>query len=268
MSNIKIIGGMILGFFGLIILISSWVVVSPSEKVIIVRVGSIDRTLDSGLHFKAPIIESAITIDTSDRAIKGTESTYSKDSQTVTVEATTNVSVDTTQIETVYKSYKTDYDQRVIAPSIKEAIKQVFSKYTAQGIIDNRAKLSSEIKDVLVSLIASKGFTVSGVTITNIDFDDSYENAVKEKQIAEQNALKAINVTKSVEEAKKQDILKAEALAEKTKLEAVALQSAQGEKLIDKLYAEAALEAAKKWNGVLPQQMIPGGTLPFISVGK
>lgn len=266
--SFKTIVGLIIGFFVFLFTLSCFTTVAPSEKVIIVRLGSINRVLDSGFHFKAPMIESAVSIDTSDRAIKGTEVAYSKDAQTVSIEATTNISVDPSQIEATYRSFKTDYDQRVIIPSIKEAIKQVFSKYTAQGIIDNRAKLSSEIKDILVSLVASKGFIVSSVTITNIDFDDAYENAVREKQIAEQNALKAINVTKSVEESKKQEVLKAEALAEKTRLEAVALQSAQGEKLIDKLYAEAALESAKKWNGVLPQQMIPGGALPFINVGK
>jgi prohibitin 2 len=247
MSLTKKITLSVIGILVLMILFSSFTIVSPSEKVIVVRLGSINRVLDSGLHFKAPFIESSVTLDTSDRAMKGTETAYSKDAQTVSVEVTTNVAVDSSQIETIYKAYKQDYDQRVITPAIKEAIKNVFSKYTAQGVIDNRAKLATEIKDVLVSLVASKGFIISSVTITNIDFDDAYENAIKEKQIAEQGALKAINVTKSVEEAKKQDILKAEALAEKTKLEAIALQSAQGEKLIDKLYAEAALEAAKKW---------------------
>lgn len=116
--------------------------------------------------------------------------------------------------------------------------------------------------------IVNRGFLVSSVTITNIDFDDQYESAIKNKQVQEQQALAQINITKQEDEKKKQEILKAEALAEKTRLEAVALQSAQGEKLIDKLYAEAALESAKKWNGVLPTQMIPGATLPFIQVGN
>jgi hypothetical protein len=28
------------------------------------------------------------------------------------------------------------------------------------------------------------------------------------------------------------------------------------------------LTTAERWNGVLPQQMVPGGTVPFINVGR
>lgn len=253
---------------GAILVWGSFTIISPQQKGVVVRLGSIERTMDSGLNFKLPLIEKVVKIDVSTNSIKGTELAYSKDAQTVSFEATVNFAVNHGQVEGVYREFKKDYESRVVVPAIKEAIKSVASKYTAQGIIDNRPKLSIEMKDALVAIIGTRGFDISSVAITNIDFDDAYEESVKEKQVAEQKALQQVNVTKQEEEKKKQEILKAEALAEKTKLEAIALQSAQGEKLIDKLYAEAALEAAKKWDGKLPTQMIPGQTLPFIQLGQ
>lgn len=243
-------------------------IVGPQQKALVVRLGSINRVLDSGLHFKMPLMEKTVKMDTSTQAVKGTELAYSKDGQTVSFEATVNYAIQTGEITNIYKEFKKDYEDRIILPAIKEAIKTVASKYTAQGIIDNRPILSKEMRESLITLVSDKGFDISGVTITNIDFDDEYEESIKQKQIAEQNALKQINVTKQEEEIKKQEILKAEALSEKTRLEAEALQSSQGDKLIDKIYAEAALEAAKKWNGQLPTQMIPDATLPFIQLGK
>lgn len=255
-------------FVLVIVTFGSYTIISPQQKGIIVRLGSINRQVDSGLNFKLPFIEKVVKLDISTVAIKGTELGYSKDGQTVSFEATVNYAVDPSLVVNVYKEFNKDYESRLILPAIKEAIKVTSSQYSAQGIIDNRARLSSDMKTDLVKQISDRGFLVSSITITNIDFDDAYENAIKNKQVQEQQALAQINITKQEDEKKKQEILKAEALAEKTRLEAVALQSAQGEKLIDKLYAEAALESAKKWNGVLPTQMIPGATLPFIQVGN
>lgn len=252
--------------FGVIIVFGSFVIVGPQDRGIIVRTGSINRILESGLKFKLPLVEDVIKIDVSTVALPVSELAYSKDGQIITIEATINYSVNPSSIESVYREYKKDYQNRVIIPAVKEAIKSTISNYTAQGILDGRAKIPSEMKAAMPSDMLEKGFLISGVLITNIDFDDAYEAAIKNKQVEEQKALAEINVTKQEDEKKKQEILKAGALAEKTRLEAVALQSAQGEKVIDKIYAEAALEAAKKWDGVLPTQMIPGSTVPFINL--
>lgn len=264
----KIIGFIVVGILGLIVFFSSFTIVSPQEKAVVTRLGSISRVLDNGFHFKAPFIESVTKMDVQIQALPVTELAYSKDSQTVSTEVTLNYRLDPVAVEQVFKEVKKDYKSRIIIPAIKESIKSVTANYTAQGLIDNRAKISVDVKSVITDRISSRGFIVDSVSITNLDFDDAYEDAVKMKQVAEQKALAQVNVTKQEEEIKKQEILKAEALAEKTRLESQALASQQGEKVINKIYAEAALEAAKKWNGQLPQQMIPGQTLPFIQLGK
>jgi regulator of protease activity HflC (stomatin/prohibitin superfamily) len=264
----KTIGFIVIGLLGLIVLFGSFTIVSPQEKAIVTRLGSISRELDNGFHFKLPFIESVTKMDIQIQALPVTELAYSKDSQTVSTEVTLNYRLDPGSVTQVFKEVRKDYQVRIIIPAIKESIKAVTSNYTAQGLIDNRAKISSDVKAVISERVGTRGFIVDSVSITNLDFDDAYENAVKDKQVAEQKALAQVNVTKQEEEKKKQEILKAEALAEKTRLESQALASQQGEKVINKIYAEAALEAAKKWNGVLPTQMIPGQTLPFIQLGK
>lgn len=264
----KIVIHSLVGVIALCLIFGSWTIVSPQEKAIVTRLGSINRVLENGFHFKIPIIESVTKMDMQIQAFPVTELAYSKDSQTVTLEVTLNYRINPANVQQIFTEVRKDYDTRIITPSIKESIKAVTANYTAQGLIDNRAKISTELKEVILGRILDRGFMADSVSITNLDFDDAYENAIKEKQVAEQKALQAINVTKQEEEKKKQEILKAEALSEKTRLEAVALQSAQGEKVIEKIYAEAAKIAAEKWNGALPTQMIPGQTLPFINLGK
>lgn len=270
-SVYKVIGWVITGILGFVAFIGillSFNIIDAQERGVVTRFGSVNRVWSEGLHFKVPFVESVTKMDISVQAYPVIELAYSKDTQTVSTEVTLNYHLNPGAVDKVFKDVREDYKDRLITPAIKEAIKAVTSKYTAQGLIDNRPQVSIDVKNSLLERLTERGFIIDNVSITNLDFDDAYENAVKEKQVAEQNAQKQINVTKQEEEKKKQEILKAEALAEKTRLESAALASLNGEKVIAKIYAEAALKAAEKWNGALPTQMIPGQTLPFIQLGK
>jgi len=269
LSIVKIVIALLLVvFIGFPLVFGTWTIISPQEVGIVTRLGAINRTLESGFHGKLPFIDSVTVLDTSVKVLPVDELAYSKDVQTVQAQATVSYTVNRGSAESLYREYKKDYETRLIIPAVKESIKTVFSRYTAQGTIDNRGKIPSEVSELLATKFLNTGINISAINITNIDFDDQYENAIKSKQVAEQKALEQINVTKQEEEKKKQAILQAEALAEKTKLEVEALANSNSNKIVEKLYAEAAKIAAEKWNGKLPDQMIPGGAVPFINLTK
>lgn len=263
-----IVGVLLVIFVGFPIVFGSWTIISPQEVGIITRLGSIKKTLDSGFHGKMPFVDDVTKLDTSVKTLPVSELAYSKDVQTVTAEATISYSVNRGSAESLYTEYKRDYETRLVIPAVKESIKAIVANYTAQGLIDNRAKFPVEIKSLLETKLLNTGILVSAINITNIEFDDAFEAAIKSKQVSEQKALEQVNITKQEEEKKKQEILKAEALAQKTKLEVQALENSNSNKIVEKLYAEAAKISAEKWNGVLPTQMIPGSAVPFINVGK
>lgn len=258
---VLVFGLVFFGFF-------SFTIVSPQKVSVITRLGSINRIVEEGFHFKMPFIESSNKMNVSEqKSIVATQS-YSKDGQTVDVEVTVNYMLRKDMVEQIYREAKNAYEDIYLAPVVSPAAEEVLSKYTAQGLIENRVQLAIEMKNIVVGRVSEKGLLIKGLEITKLDFDDAYEGAIRNKQVKEQEALAQVNVTKQEEEKKKQEILKAEALAERTRLESEALASQQGEKVITKIYAEAALEAAKKWNGVLPTHMIPNQALPFIQVGQ
>ena len=91
-----------------------------------------------------------------------------------------------------------------------------------------------------------------------------FNAAIEQKQVQEQEALKEVNITRQEEEKKKQAILQAEAVAQKTRLEAQALSI--NANIIDKILAEAKLEAAKNWNGVLPTHMYGSAPIPLVNI--
>lgn len=266
-ASIVVVVGVILVPF---VLIGAWTTVSSQEVTIITRFSAIDRKLDrgSGFNLKLPVIERAHSVNVAEQKIAFDTQAYSKDGQVIDLGVTTTFQVNEADAERIFREVRNDYVNIYLNPVITPSSEEVVSRFTAQELIDKRAEWTMDIKRLIVERLTDRGITIKSIEVTKFDFDDGYENAIKSKQIAEQKALEQINVTKQEEEKKKQEILKAEALAEKTRLEAEALASQQGNKVIEKIEAEAALEAARKWNGVLPTQMVPGGALPFIDVGQ
>lgn len=95
----------------------------PTRKAIIVRLGSIQKTVDSGLNFKMPLIDKVVKMDMSTNAVIASELGYSKDGQTVNFEVTVTYSLSPSEVENTYKEFRKDYVTRVINPSIKDSIK-------------------------------------------------------------------------------------------------------------------------------------------------
>lgn len=261
---IKIIIGSLIG---VILFFGAFTIVSPQEIGIVTRAGALNRSLSEGFHFKIPFVEGVTKMKIQEQKLTVDSQVYSKDAQTVDTKLTVNYQLKRESVEKVFRETRNNYQDIIINPVMSPAIEEVFSKFTAQELVERRSELPVAVKNAVIERVGEKGILIKGVEFT-FDFDDQYENAIRNKQVQEQQALAQKNITAQEEEKKKQEILKAEALAERTRLEAVALQSAQGDKVIAKIYAEAALEAAKKWNGALPQQMIPNSTLPFIQVGQ
>ena len=149
-----------------------------------------------------------------------------------------------------------DYHNRIVVPFIRSAMKQAFGNFAATEIVENRDAVRREIESMLRRTLDSNYFVNIQFQLVNIDFDDDFENAIKEKQVAEQQALKAKNVTIQIEEQAKQTKIRAEADAEAIRIKAKALES--NPKLVE-------YEAVQKWDGKMPQYMM-GNSLPLINL--
>jgi len=270
-STIKLVMIGLTGFIGFLILLGTFTIVSPQEVGIITRLGALNRSVEQGFHFKIPLVEDVTKMNVADQKFVVPNQVYSKDGQTIDTQLTLNYKLNPVNVLDIFKATRNNYQDIIISPILTPVVEEVFSKYTAQELIEKRALLAVEIKNIVVDRVNSRGILVSGVEFT-FDFDDQYEAAIRNKQVQEQQALAQVNITAQEKEKKAQEILKAEALSEKTRLEGVALQSAQGEKVISKIYAEAALEIAKKWNGQSCQSNCYGtaltSPLPIVNIGK
>ena len=159
--------------------------------------------------------------------------------------------------EVAYKLYTTvgmNYLENLLEPRLMENTKVIISKYTAESLIANREKLSSEVLIKMQNDMAQYGIYVSAISIENIDFTDQYEAAIEAKQVATQEKQKAQTEQErqTMEEQQKAERARiaAQAQADVEKI------NADAEAYAMKVKAEAEAEANKKLNASLTEQLI------------
>lgn len=178
-------------------------------------------------------------------------SSASKDLQTVTSTIAVNYRVDSNAVNRLYRDLGASYENTVISPAISESIKAVTAQYTAEELIVKRAEVSEKMKNFLQEKLNDKYIYVDSFNVVDFQFSEAYNKAIEEKQIAEQNALKAKYDLERVKTEVEQTVAKAEGEAEAMKL--------KNQQVTDQIIY---LEFINKWDGKMPTYY-GGGDLMF-----
>lgn len=207
-----------------------------------------DYTLEAGVHFQKPWAK-VVKMDNRTQKASLNLSCFSSDIQEVSVVYTVNYQINKTNASAIYRNIGTEYFSIVVEPRVYEAIKGTFAKYNAEALLSNRDGLSKEIQAILLSDVAAYNIEIVSTSIEDIDFNDAFTNAVEQKQVAEQNKLKAQTEQEQkiieAEAEAKRAVLEAEAAAEQTVIAAQAkadadLIAAQNDATIAKIAADSA----------------------------
>ncbi len=264
----------VLALILLVLIFSTFTTVSAGERGIKTRLGRVVSVLDPGLHFKAPFIESVHKMDVKTRTInydkngsegdaKDTSQLFgaSKDLQDVQIGVVVNYHIDPTKTGDIYAQYSSvdNYESNVIEPIIRQTVKSVSAEFTAEELVTKRAEYSDKVNAKLNDLFASKNAILERFSVTNFEFSKSFSDAIESKVTAVQNAEAQKNKLEQVKYEAQQTIETAKATAEAQRISSQALAAQGGEDYVQ-------LKAIEKWNGVLPTQMIPGSTVPFLNL--
>ncbi len=283
-----------LGVFGLIIILfSSIYVVSEGERGVLTRNGAFIAVKEPGLGFKVPIIDGVTDMEIRNMRIEVPVHVYSSDTQQYEAAVSVNYDLNPAEVERIFKSEGVYYADRRLKPLVETQLKEVAGKYSAQRTIQERDVYGAAVREVIREEAMKYGINVTEVQITNIDFTDQFENAIEtamlakakveeERNILEQKRIQA--ETRVVEATAQANALreqaKGEADAKLTQAQAEATRIAQiGEAEAAAIHKKAeALRnnpeltaytyslAAQNWDGKLPEQFVPGSTLPILNV--
>lgn len=262
------------------VLFSSYFTVDQGERGIVLRFGAFQRIAEPGLNFKIPILESTHTISLQTQVSHFQLPAYSRDQQPATLDVSINWHAQESELQKIYSEFGSlpSLEARIIQPRLPQAVKTVFGSYVAASSIQNRAKLNADIYDS-VSKVLQGPIQIESVQLDNIDFSEAYEQSVEQRMLAEvevaklqQNALREkvqaeITVTQAkaqAESVKAQAAAQADATRMKGEAEAAAIK-AKGDALRQNPNLVELIKA-ERWNGALPQTMLPNSAVPFIDV--
>ena len=239
-------------------------------------------TLDAGFHFKSPFQQVVLMDNREQKTVFKTQS-FSSDIQQVDIDGSINYSINTATAMNLYRQVGTSYFNTLVMPRLLENTKAVFSKYTAENLVAARENLSKTIRDQLASEMERYGINIISVSIENIDFTDSFTDAVEQKQVAAQKKLQAEieqeqKTMETQQQAERQRITaEAEAAVKKIDADAAAYATkvkAEAEAEANQKIAASLTESlikwqqANAWDGKLPTYMAGEGStsLPILNL--
>ncbi|CNF26663.1 prohibitin family protein [Yersinia similis] len=282
----------ILTLIAVICLLGSWYTINESDRGIITKWGKVVAVAEPGLGFKIPIITEVETISISNRSIKYDRlKAYSKDQQPAQMVVSIGFQVPPASVEDLFVKYGSiqNMAERLVSRHVPTQVENVFGQYTAVSAVQNREDFVRRVTEELRLVLKDEPLIINSVNIENIDFTEGYEASIEERMKAEVNVEKTrkmletekINADIAIEQARGQSesqLSIAKIGAEKIKLmgaaeaETIRLMGAAEAEAI-KLRADALkqnpllveLITAEKWNGELPQTMLPNSSVPFIN---
>lgn len=240
---------------------SSLYTVRSGERAIVFTWGKITKVVGEGLNFKIPIMQSIIKVDIRTQKAEAPAMAASKNMQTVHTTVTVNYHLDPNRLDNLYSTVGLDVERKIIDSRIQEVVKAVIAKYTADELLAQRESVKAEISELLTTQVLQYHIIVEngGVQITNFEFSAAFVQAIENKQIAEQNALKAKNDLDRIKVEAEQQIATARGNAEAIRIQADAIRAQGGKEYVE-------LKAIEKWNGQLPTYTGGNGPLPFLNL--
>lgn len=261
----------------LTVLYGSFFTVDQGVRAVVLRFGEVRYVAEPGFHFKIPFIDSVIKMSVRTQKEQITLQVYSKDIQAAEAKISLNFSLSPAFVSSIYGKYGESYLERIIIPQLMAQPKDVFGKYNAVDIVQNREELTAKMFASLSKIFDGSGIDVQSVQIENLDFSNAYEKSVEERMRAEVEVQKVLQNEKrmAVEANMKRIQAKGEAdakiLAAEADAKAIKMRGEAEARAIEAKSAAMAknpayvhLLQAERWNGSLPTTMLPNNALPII----
>jgi regulator of protease activity HflC (stomatin/prohibitin superfamily) len=143
---------------------------------------------------------------------------FSQETQDVFITATLNYEVSPGDIQILYRTVGPDYFEKLIVPRVNQFFKDETVKFRSVDIAPHRDTIREQVRKRLKNELASSSIQVDDLLIDNIDFPQAFKQAIVEKQVATQNALREQQNVKRAQYEAEQNIARAKGQAEANRL--------------------------------------------------
>lgn len=266
--------------------------VEPYERAAVTVGGNLQTVSGPGLHVTVPFFTKLTWYDLRVQQFASVKlNTYTVDNQEVDAVLVVQYTVPDTEIPYIFTNVG-DVQAKLLN-MVVDRWKIEAGKVNVSEIANNRGQLIKAVLAV-VKTEASRLYHINvlDVQLNNLDYQESYRNAqakaatvkteieasqgykVKSEIDAETAKIKAAGQANQViEQARgESESVRLNAIAEAQRIKVTGEAQAAAQELMAKALTSnpvlVDLERAKKWNGVLPQNVYAGTPIPFLSTNK
>ena len=185
------------GALALLIALTQTIFIVPAGNVAVVTtLGRVTgKPRSPGANVKAPLIQNISFFDVRTQVRPEQFSTLTKDLQVIQATATVKYAMKPQEAGRIYETIATDNQQiypRVIQPSLLKALKSVFSQYELITIATEWNAISEQVQQKVADELQKFDYVnVQGLDITGLQIAEEYRAAIEQKQIADQQLLRA-----------------------------------------------------------------------------
>lgn len=229
-------------------LLGSWY---PKVKLVVVSLKPVTRAWTGSADSGTASANQALVAET-------------KESIRLAAEFNCNAAVDEANAAKFVHAYYGKQLEQIMDEQVRPYAQQLFTeqaaKYTMDEFLGKKSEITAYVRDGVTKKFATQGIRIMTLGMQgDIAWDPKIQDSIDAR-------IRANNEMLANQARNKQKVEAAEAAHKEANLlgGATALKIRQLE--IDKIKAETQRAAVEKWNGTLPTQMIPGGSLPFLNV--
>jgi len=235
-KRILIVAGvLIVGF----LIFRPYVIVPAGERVVVFSLhgGVVPAQLNEGFHFIKPFIDHPEFYDARQQTysisrtswegeVKGDDSIrcLTADGQEVSVELSVRFHIDPNNVWRLHKEIGKDYIGKIIRPELRSHTRIAIAEFPADRVYSaERVAIQTNLETRLREKLAHNYILVDEVLLRSISFSDTYQNAIIQKQISQQNAQRMQYVLSKEQQEKRRKIILAEGEAESIRLKGQAI---------------------------------------------
>lgn len=185
-SGVLVAGGVVALAAG--IALSAFIQIPAGFVGVVRQFGAVTGvTLDPGLHFVTPIVNSVEQLDTRVKAIRVEGYTAaSKEQQDLFLDATLNYHVDPRSAPRIVQELGLEFEETIIRPRFLDIPKSVTDDYPTAIVINSRDEIRQKATELLRLQLEPRGIIVDGISFENFSYSAAYNQAIEEKQAAQQ----------------------------------------------------------------------------------
>eukprot|EP00826_Nyctotherus_ovalis_P016691 TRINITY_DN14847_c0_g1_i5.p1 TRINITY_DN14847_c0_g1~~TRINITY_DN14847_c0_g1_i5.p1 ORF type:complete len:197 (-),score=49.40 TRINITY_DN14847_c0_g1_i5:354-944(-) len=150
--------------------------------------GVLPKVYGEGFHFMVPAIQTPKFYEIRVKPRVFTTVTGTKDLQMVNVTLRILFRPNPAKIKEIFLQYGENYEERILPSLTNEVLKSVMAMYDALELLVEREQVSTRIKSTLATRAKDFNILIDDVAITELTFQEKFNEAIESKQIAQQKA--------------------------------------------------------------------------------